>query len=229
MGRILEHHAKELIGSAGVPVPRGAAAASAEGARVVAAELAVPVVVKALVPVGKRGKAGAVRPAATPAEAARAAAGLLGRAVGGYPVEQVLVEERLAIRRELYLSLSIDREACAVRLLLGAEGGVEIEELSRAAPETLVDWLIPPGERLPEFRARALWRRAGIGGPLLPKLGRLTALLADVFVRLDAVLLEINPLVETDADELVAAGTVLAVDDGALFRHPELEGRVLVA
>lgn len=228
MGRILEHRAKELIEAAGVAVPRGAAAASPEDARATAAALAVPVVVKALVPVGKRGKAGAVRFAVTPEETARVAAGLLGGAVGGYPIEQVLVEERLAIRRELYLSLSVDREAGAVRLLLGAEGGIEIEELSRAAPETLASWLIPPGARLPEFRARGLWRRAGIGGPLLPRLGRLTTLLVETFQRLDAVLLEINPLVETEAGELVAAGAVLAVDDAALFRHPELVGRVLV-
>ena len=229
MGRVLEHHAKALIGRAGIGVPGGAAALTPEDATRIAEQLGGPVVVKALVLAGKRGKAGAIRNAATPDDARDAATELLGSEVGGYRVREVLVEERISIRRELYLSLTIDREEACTRLLASSLGGIEIEAIVRDNPSALISLTIPPAEGLPEFSARQVWRDAGISGPLLPRLGTLTSRIYQAFCSLDAYLLEINPLAETERGELVALGAVLAVDDAALFRHPELEGQVQVA
>lgn len=229
MGRVLEHHAKELLAHWGVPVPRGRAVATSRAAGNVAVGFGGRAVVKALVPVGRRGKAGAVRLAGSGVEARAEAAALLRTYVRDYPVRQVLVEEPVAIARELYLSLTLDREARRPRLLLSARGGVEIEEITRRSPRALVSATFDPLPGLAEYRARELWKAAGVGGRILPRLGQLTALLARAFTGLDAYLLEINPLAETTAGDLVAVGAVLAVDDAALFRHPELEGKVLVA
>lgn len=227
MGRVLEHDAKQVIAGQ-VRTPAGQVASSAAGAEAIAAELGADVVVKALVPAGKRGKAGAIKFAATPAEAGLAAAELLGATFGGYPVRQVLVEQRLQIEREYYLSLTIDRDARQTRLLLSATGGVDIEELTREQPESLISWPVSLAEGLPEFRARALWQQAGIRGSRLTQLGRITAQLYRRFTQLDAYLLEINPLVETVDGEIAAAGAVLAIDDAAMFRQPELVGIVQV-
>jgi len=229
MGKVLEQHAKALLARGGIAIPRGDAATTPDEARHIAERLGAPVVVKALVLAGKRGKAGAVRMAANSGEAARAASDLLGSEVGGYPVEAVLVEERIAIRRELYLSLTIDSNDAATRLLVSATGGIEIEEIVRDNPDALQTLTIAPSDGLPEFQARQLWRRAGISGRLLPRLGALTARLYRTFRDLDAYLLEINPLAETETGNLVPLGAVLAVDDAALFRQPELDGLVQVA
>jgi succinyl-CoA synthetase beta subunit/citryl-CoA synthetase large subunit len=229
MGKVLEQHAKALLARNGVAIPRGEAATTAADARRIAERLGVPVVVKALVLAGKRGKAGAERMAATPDDAARAAADLLGTEVGGYPVHEVLVEEQIAIERELYLSLTIDPNAAATRLLISATGGIEIEEIVRENADALQSLKIAPTEGLLEFQARQLWRRAGISGGSLPRLSALTSRLYRTFRDLDAYLLEINPLAETAQGGLVALGAVLAIDDAALFRQPALDGLVQVA
>jgi succinyl-CoA synthetase beta subunit len=229
VGRVLEHDTKALLRDAGFPVPEGGAARSPGESVEMARRIGGPAVVKALVPAGKRGKAGAVRFADDPDQAGAVAAGLLGTSVGGYPVDQVLVEARIQAERELYLSLLIDRDERVARLLVSVEGGVEIEDLSRERPEAVVSRVISPAAGLPEFRAREVWAEAGVRGAALPRLGRLTARLWDFFVAHDAYLLEINPLMLTPDGDVAAAGAVLAIDDSALFRQPGLAGRVLVA
>ncbi|HEX7102039.1 MAG TPA: ATP-grasp domain-containing protein, partial [Nitrolancea sp.] len=229
MGKVLEQHAKVLLACSRIPTPRGEAAKSPNDARQIAEQIGAPVVVKALVLAGKRGKAGAVRMAATPQDAAHAAGDLLGSEVGGYPVHQVLVEEQIAIQRELYLSLTIDPNTACTRLLISATGGIEIEEIAQDNPNALQPLAISPSTGLAEFEARQLWHQAGITGRLLPRLGALTARIYRTFRDLDAYLLEINPLAETESGDLVALGAVLAVDDGALFRQPALDGVVQVA
>jgi succinyl-CoA synthetase beta subunit len=229
VGRVLEHHTKQLLREAGIPVPDGDVATSGDQARAVASRIGGPVVVKAAIPAGKRGKAGAVRFADDADQAHDAASALLGSVAGGYPVERVLVEARVDASRELYLSLLIDRDAPSARLLVSAEGGIEIEDLSREQPEAVVSLSVDHADGLPEFRAREAWTRAGIHGGALPGIGRLTAQLWHLFVSLDAYLLEINPLMLTPDGGLVAAGAVLAIDDAALFRQPALADRVLVA
>ncbi|HET9015795.1 MAG TPA: ATP-grasp domain-containing protein [Thermomicrobiaceae bacterium] len=229
MGRVLEHHTKELLAQWGISVPRGRAVATSRAAANVATGFGGRAVVKALVPVGRRGKAGAVRLAGSAAEARAEAAALLRSYVHDYPVRHVLVEEPVAIARELYLSLTLDREARLPRILLSAHGGIEVEEIARDDPDALISATFDPRAGLVEYRARELWRAAGVGGALLPRLAQMTVLLARAFTGLDATLLEINPLAETVKGDLVAVGAVLSVDDAALFRHPELGDKVAVA
>jgi succinyl-CoA synthetase beta subunit len=226
VGRVLEHFAKQIISRAGIPTPQGDAASTPDEAVVITGRLGGSVAVKALVPAGKRGKAGAVRLVASPQEAGKAAESLLGGEFGGYPVHQVLVEKRIAIRRELYLSLTIDRDRACTRILASVQGGIEVEEIIGIQPEALASIEVKSSEGLPGFHARQLWRDAGISGQLLPRVGSLTCQLYQTFLSIDAYLLEINPLVETDDGELMAVGTVLAIDDSALFRHPELQEMV---
>ncbi len=226
MGRVLEHDTKTILAQHGITIPRGGVAASSNAARARAHEIGGSVAVKAHIVAGKRGKAGAVRLVDTPDEAESAAERLIGSVVGGYPVESVLVEERVSIARELYLSLTIDREEARTRILVSSEGGIEIEEIARARPDSLVSVTTRASDGLPDFLARTLWRRAGITGALLPRLGSLTSALYRAFRELDAYLLEVNPLAVTDNGDLVAVGAVLAIDDAALFRHPELRDRV---
>ena len=226
MGRVLEHFAKALISQSGVSVPIGEAASTTEQAYAVAARLGGKVAVKALITAGKRGKAGAVRLVDTPDDARDAASDLIGGTLGGYPIREVLVEQRIPIRNEFYLSITIDRDRACTRILASADGGVEIEEIVRDRPDALAAMDVIPSEGLHDYQARQLWRRAGISGPLLPRLGTLTRQLFCTFQELDAYLLEINPLVETEDGELMAVGTVLAIDDSALFRHPDLRDKV---
>ncbi|GBD16238.1 Succinate--CoA ligase [GDP-forming] subunit beta [bacterium HR26] len=226
MARLLEHDAKAILAARGIPVPRGQAVSSPEEARRAAVALGRPVVVKALVPVGKRGKSGAVRLAADPEAAGEAAAALLGREVGGFPVERVLVEEAVPVAGERYLAIVLDADGRTVRVLAGREGGIEVEELARREGG-IASLELAPCEGLMPFHARQLWRSAGVRGPALPRLGQLTAALHRTFIELEAELLEINPLAETAAGELVATGAVVALDEAALFRQPELAERVV--
>ena len=226
MARLLEHDAKAILAARGLPVPRGAVVGSPADARRAAAELGGSVVVKALVPVGKRGKAGGVRFAGDPEMACEAASALLGRVLGGFPVESVLVEEAVPVIRERYLAVLLDADAQAVRVLAGSGGGIDIEELAQRE-SGIASLALFPGEELAPFRARELWRAAGVRGPALSRLGQLTAMLHRAFVELEAELLEINPLAEMTDGELVALDAVATIDDAAFFRRPELAARAL--
>ncbi|MGA7671713.1 MAG: ATP-grasp domain-containing protein [Nitrolancea sp.] len=222
MGRVLEHFAKTLLATAGIPVPLGEPASTPDEARFAADRLGGNVVVKALVPTGRRGKAGAVKRVNSPEDAFQAADSLLGTMVGTYPVRQILIEQCVSFEREFYLSLTIDRDTARPRVLVSSIGGIEIEEIVRGNPDALGSTNLLPSVGLPEFQARQIWRRAGIGGSLLPRLGALTSKLYRVFHDLDAYLLEINPLAVAESGELVAVGAMLAIDDASLFRHPDL-------
>ena len=219
---MLEHHSKELIRRLGINVPRGGPASSAEEAGRLAAELGGPVVVKALVPVGKRGKAGAIKFAAGPDQAAVAAAELLGMTVRNFPVDLVLVEEKLDIRQEWYLSITQDKEKKMPAVIAGALGGIDVEEISRTQPESLVVRTIDPFTGISEYQAREIWSDLGVEGKLLPSAAGLLVKLYRLFTDSDATLLEINPLAVTASGELSAAASVLSLDDAALYRQPEL-------
>ena len=218
----MEHHSKELIRRLGINVPRGGPATSAEEAGRLAAELGGPVVVKALVPVGKRGKAGAIKFAADPDQAAAAAAELLGMTVRNFPVDLVLVEEKLDIRQEWYLSITQDKEKKMPAVIAGTLGGIDVEEISRTQPESLVVRTIDPFTGISEYQAREIWSDLGVEGKLLPSAAGLLVKLYRLFTDSDATLLEINPLAVTASGELSAAASVLSLDDAALYRQPEL-------
>ncbi|TVR69239.1 MAG: succinate--CoA ligase [Sphaerobacteraceae bacterium] len=223
MARILEHHAKQMFANAGIPVPEGYPAVSADQAATIAEGMNGPVVIKALVPVGKRGEAGAIQFAEDSRSASQAARDLIGRYISAYMIDTVLVEERIEIASELYISIIIDRDERRPRIVISASGGVSIEDIARERPEEIVSQTFSMSEGLPEFRARELWVAAGLTGPVIPLLGRLTNRLWNLFLQHDLRLIEINPLFVTPDDTVIAGDAVLSVDDSANFRHPELD------
>ena len=227
--KLHEHQAKVVLARYGVAVPRGRAAATAEDAARVAGDLGGPVVIKAQAHTGARGKAGGIRLAADPG-AARAAAGeLLGNRLvtgqtgpAGLPVDAVLVEERVAIARELYLSVVIDNAAGMPMVITSAAGGMEIEQVAAERPEAIHRQHVDPTCGLQPYQARALAFATGLGGELLAPAVRLIDALVAAFEGSDARLIEINPLVVTEDGVLLAGDAKFDVDDNALFRQPEL-------
>lgn len=227
MARLTEDLAKRLLAEAGVAVPRGGVAATPDEAAAVARELGGEVVVKALISAGRRGKAGGIRFAATPDEAASAARGLLGTRLRGLPVERVYVEERVAGTTELFLSITFDPTTRGPVVLASRAGGMEVEEIVEDSPELLLREPVDYERGLPVYRALDLWERTGADGPALVPLARLTAACYRAFVRYDAVLLEVNPVIVTPDGRAVAAAAMLQVDDVALHRQPLLDGQEL--
>jgi succinyl-CoA synthetase beta subunit len=209
--------AKEVMGRHGLPVPRGRVAATADEAAAIAGEIG-EVAIKSQVLTGGRGKAGGIAFAATPEEARVAAARILGSEIRGLRVERVLVEEKLKIERELYLSVTVDGAARSPLVMASTEGGVNIEDVpERYIIKQHVDvtWGFYP------YAGRQLARRLGLTGALAGQLAGIAVKLYQIFRRYDAELVEINPLVVAGG-RLVAADGRLNIDDDALFRHPEL-------
>ncbi|MCD5415712.1 acetate--CoA ligase family protein [Candidatus Bipolaricaulota bacterium] len=226
MARILEDHGKGLLAECKIPIPTGKAAATAAAAAQSAQEIGFPVAIKALVPVGKRGKAGAIAFADNEKEALDRAEKILGMTVSGYPVEQVLVEQKLAIAREIYLSITIDKAAQRVAIVASSLGGVNIEQLSREHPDKVSKTHIDPLVGLPGYKAIEIWSDLGLTGKLLRQASTILIRLYRMFVRYDATLAEINPLVLTEEETIVAADCVLNIDENALYRQPALADSV---
>ena len=224
MTRLLENHSLDLLARRGLGVVRARTVSSPVEAGRAAAELGGTVVLKALVPAGGRGKGGVVRFVIDPAEAERAADELLRTSFRSFPIEHLLVCERLEIAREFFASLSFDSMARAPLLLFSAEGGVEIETLVAERPSALQRRLIDMSLGLREFEAREVGARAGLAGRMLVEVARALERAYATFRETDAALLEINPLVETADGRVLAASALLVTDDQAAFRHPELEG-----
>ena len=227
--KLHEYQAKEMLARYGVAVPRGRTATTAADAGRAAAELGGKAVVKAQAHTGARGKAGGIKLVDDPAAAEAAASALLGSRLvthqtgpGGLPVDAVLVEERVAIARELYLSVMIDNAAGMPMVIASAAGGMEIEQVAAEHPEAIQRRYVDPTCGLQPFQARALAFATGLDGELLaPAVGLIEALVA-AFEGSDARLIEINPLVVTEAGALLAGDAKFDVDDNALFRQPEL-------
>jgi succinyl-CoA synthetase beta subunit len=217
--RLLEDDTKAWLRDAGFDVPVGATAASADEAAGIAASIGAAVVIKALVPAGRRGKEGGILHARSPEEAAAVTHGLLGQAFADHLVREVYVEQAIAIARELYCAFLFDDEG--PRIVVGAEGGIDIESIAQDGSSALIAQAIDPLRGLPAWIAIDLWRRAGIRGPVLRALGHLTSRLHAQFVAGDAELLEINPLA-IDADgSLVVVVAMAGIDPAALPRQTQ--------
>ncbi len=222
MARLTEDVAKNLLRACGIPVPESTVVTSPFGADDAARFQDKPVVVKALVPVGRRGKAGAVQKAAGALEVEKKVNELLGSSVQGHIVERVLVEQAINIAQELYLAFTFG--PTGARVLACRTGGVDIEEMYRRHGELVVEHTVDHSIGLRRHHCVELWRNTGVRGPLLVGLADFTVRSWEAFRRLDGFLLEINPLAVDDGGKLLAVGAMLAVDDAALFRHPELDG-----
>jgi succinyl-CoA synthetase beta subunit len=221
--KLQEYRSKEILASYGVPLQAGEVATSPDGARAAAEHIGGPVVVKAQVLVGGRGKAGGVKLAATPEEAAQRASEIIGLDIKGVTVRTVLVAPAADIATEFYLGLILDRSAKAVTVIASAEGGVEIEETARTNPDAILRLPLDPLLGLQRFNVRQVSFFLGIPEQLRSAFAETLKGLYDAFTGSDADLAEINPLVITAAGELLALDAKIVLDDSALYRHPDLE------
>ncbi|GAC1428321.1 MAG: ADP-forming succinate--CoA ligase subunit beta [Chloroflexota bacterium] len=221
--KLHEYQGKELFRQAGLPVPRGGVATTAEEAARIAADLGGRVVVKAQVHIGGRGKAGGVKLAGTPDEAREVASRILGMDIKGLRVETVLIEPALEIDQEYYAAITPDRATRRLILMLSSVGGVDIEEVARTTPEKIVQVPLDPLIGAAPFVVLQAMYDAGFDEARHRDLGAALRGLYDVAVASDCQLAEINPLVITADGRVVAADAKVEIDDNALFRHPELE------
>jgi succinyl-CoA synthetase beta subunit len=221
--KVYEYQAKSLLAEYGIPVPRGETVDGVREAERAAVKLGGTVMVKAQVLVGGRGKAGGVKMARSPREAADAASRILGMKIKGIEVRKVLVAEAVDIVKEYYLGLAVDRTAKAVQCIASASGGMEIEEVAAVSPDRIVRFALDP-ERGP-VRERDF---PALGGafaspPLAEQAWGFVLAMSRLLADKDCSLVEINPCAQTPDGRLVAADAKVVFDDNALYRHPELE------
>ncbi len=221
--KLQEYRSKEILARHGVPISPGEIATTPEQARASAQRIGGPVVVKAQVLVGGRGKAGGVKLAATPDEAAARAGEIIGLQIKGVTVRTVLVAPAATIAREYYLGLILDRGGQAVTIIASAEGGVEIEEIAHTNPDAILRLPLHPLLGLQEYQVRRIAFFIGLPAELRKDFAATLRGLHAAFMASDADLAEINPLVVTDQGALLALDAKMVLDDSALFRHPDLE------
>ena len=220
--KFLEYQVKERFRAAGIPVPDGRLARTPDEVALAAGALG-PIAVKAQVPIGGRGKAGGIKLARTAADAKRVAGEILGMTIKGYTVKEVWCETAQDITRELYLGLTLDRDARKPVLILSAKGGMEIEEVAETHPEAIAKLHPDPWRGPLPFEVRDLIFRSGLG-PLQVQLTPLVVKLYALARTYDALTIEINPLALTQDGGLVAADGKLEIDENAMFRHKDLHG-----
>ncbi len=237
---IHEYQAKDLLKTYGVAVLDGGVAWTPDEAAAAARKLPGPVyVVKSQIHAGGRGAGrfaddpsgkGGVRIAKSPEEVARAAEAMIGHVLvtkqtgaAGRRVNRVYVEAGCDIKRELYLSLLIDRATSRVTIMASTEGGMEIEEVAAHHPEKILRVAVDPATGISGYHGRKLAYGLGLEGKQVGAFGKFVAAMYKAFVALDCAIVEINPLVVTGAGEVVALDAKVSFDDSALFRHPELE------
>jgi succinyl-CoA synthetase beta subunit len=225
---IHEYQAKDILRSYGVPVPRGRVAMSTDQVERAAREMGGKCVVKAQIYAGGRGKAGGVRLVANHEDALLAAKDLFGKTLvtpqtgpDGLIVRRILVEEAVEIAREFYLSITLDRQSSRYCVIASAEGGMEIEALAEKSPEKIHIETIDPYIGLRPYQSRKLALALGLRGRLCEECVSLISNLYRCCLEKDCSLLEINPLVVTGADWLLAMDAKINFDDNALFRHAE--------
>lgn len=219
--KVHEHQAKEVFASFGIPVPRERVAVSAGEAVDIADDLGYPVVLKAQVLVGGRGKAGGVKVVKDPDSAREAASAILGMEIKGLPVRKILVSEAVDIAQEIYAGVILDREKKLPVVMVSAAGGVEIEELAAKSPELIFKAHFDPMMGMLPYEARKVAFRLGLEPKTALAVGRILEQLCRVFMEADASLAEINPLVVTGDGRVIAVDAKLNVDDNALFRRKD--------
>jgi succinyl-CoA synthetase beta subunit len=220
---LYEYQGKQVFARFGIPVSKGRLATTPEEARAAAEELGGPVVVKAQVLTGGRGKAGGIKLADDPADAEAKARDILGLDIRGHVVRRLWIEQASNIAKEYYLSITLDRGAKQSLYMLTTEGGIEIEQVAEENPDALVRLHVDPLEGFQSYQARRLIYGSGIDDPNEQKqLVGIIEKLYRCFVESDAVLCEINPLIVTPDGEVRALDSKFTVDDSALPRHPDV-------
>jgi succinyl-CoA synthetase beta subunit len=221
--KIHEFQAKEIFRAAGIPVPTGRVATEVAEAAAIAEELNRPVMVKAQVHVGGRGKAGGVQYAEN-AEAAKVwAQRILGMKIKDLPVKKVLVTEAVEIAAETYVGIILDRATKKPVIMMSAAGGIDIEEVAAKTPEKIVRYAVEPRNGLRMFEARNIAYKVFRDFTLVRQATEILLKLYDVYWKSDASLVEINPLVTTPINKLIAIDAKINIDDNGLFRQKEIE------
>jgi succinyl-CoA synthetase beta subunit len=228
--KIHEYQAKALLAQYGIPVPRGQVASTPAEAREIATEIDRKVVIKAQVYAGGRGKAGGIKKVNSPEEAKNAASQLIGTRLvthqtgpEGVPVSKVLVEEASDTARELYLSILVDGASHLPVMMSSEAGGMEIEEVAQSAPEKIFRSDIDPAIGFQPFQGRQLAYGMNLDGGQVGEATRLMTNLYKLFIDKDCSLAEINPLVVTADEKLLALDAKLNFDDNALYRHKDIQ------
>jgi succinyl-CoA synthetase beta subunit len=221
--KIHEYQAKELFARGGIPVPAGTVVTTPADAERVAREIGKPVVVKAQVLVGGRGKAGGVKLARDPAEAKARASEILGMDIKGETVHKVLVTEAVDIAKEIYVGVILDRTTQRPLIMSSAEGGVEIEVTARENPDAIKRLVVNPMTGVLPFEARRIASALVDDFKVAGQIATIIQKLYDVYYDVDASLAEINPLIVTPEGVVLAIDAKVNLDDSALYRHPDIE------
>lgn len=227
--KIHEYQAKEILREYGVPVPRGGVASTKEEARKIAEELGGTVIVKAQIHAGGRGKGGGVKLAANADEAEEHAEKILGMnlvthqtGAEGKEVQKVLIEEGIDIARELYFGIVLDRVTSQLVLMASKEGGVEIEKVAAENPDAIMKEHIEPSVGVQPFQLRKLAFGLGLKGDAFKEATRFFSKLLKAYEANDSSLVEINPLVITADDKVIALDAKMNFDDNALYKHKNI-------
>jgi len=218
---LLEYQGKQLFAKHGVPVPEGRPAASVQEAVEAAEALGYPVVIKAQVLIGGRGKAGGIKLANDRAEAEQHAEAILGMDIRGFTVRELYVEKASDIDEEYYAAILLDRSAKMPMAMLSRMGGMDVEAIAEEDPNAIVKLHIDALIGFQDFHGRRLAFEAGIADDVIRPVGAMLAKLYETFVSEDALLVEVNPLLVTKAREVVALDSKFTVDGNALARHPD--------
>ena len=227
--KIHEYQAKELFRKYKVPTPEGEVSDSVEGAVEIAAKLGLPVVVKAQIHAGGRGKGGGVKLARTEGEVSAAAEAILGMTLitkqtgpEGRVVKKVLVEKGVGIQKELYLSIIPDRETACITIVASQDGGMDIEEVAEKSPERIIKVAVNPVTGIQGYHLRQVMFGLELDKKLMKEFSGILKNLYTLFVDYDCSMVEINPLIVTDENMIVALDAKLDIDSNALYRHPDI-------
>jgi succinyl-CoA synthetase beta subunit len=218
---LLEYQGKQLFKKHGVPIPEGREASTVQEAVEAAEDLGYPVVVKAQVLIGGRGKAGGIKLAKDRHEAEEHAGNILGMDIRGFTVHELYIEKASDIAEEYYAAVIFDRSAKKPMVMLSRHGGMDVEEIAETDPDSIIKVHVDPLIGFSDYHGRRLAYGAGIAEDVIRPVGALIAKLYDAFVREDAMLAEVNPLLVTGSREVVALDAKVTVDGNSLYRHPD--------
>ena len=223
---LFEYQARDLFESHQIPVLAGAVATTADQAYLVAEKIGGKVVVKAQVKVGGRGKAGGVKLAENAADAKEKAGAILGMDIKGHIVKKVMIAQAAPIESEYYLAILLDRANRNFLVMASVAGGMEIEEVAHKTPEKLARVGIDPNKGIDKAQALEIAKSGQFPADVLDQVGDVLVKLWQAFIKEDATLMEINPLVKTTDGKVIALDGKVTLDDNAVFRHPEHEALV---
>jgi succinyl-CoA synthetase beta subunit len=217
--RLYEHEAKSILKNRGIPVPEGHLLLTTDELK----KLSYPVILKGQTLVGRRGKAGLIQPANSADEAETKVSDILAGKIDNYRVQGVLVEEKVQVAKEHYVAATIDRVRHRPLLITSSAGGMEIEEIAEAHPQTIHRRYFEPGEKIDPYVGREVASLIGLRGAELVEAASVICKIYSTFLTYDCKLLEINPLPSTSESHFLALDVKMDLDEDAMYRHPELK------